>query len=143
MRVGCLTLPHPLIGRIGRRSGRREGDYIQRPRFIGIAEFGPGAVIYHEGARYQVVSVTLPPSEVGKEGTVTTTARRCAACGYLHREAVGIDLCESCREPLRETTRDLLRQSSGGKACRRKTRTVKARHRERPGREGPLTGRFT
>lgn len=90
-------------------NGRREGDYIQRPRFIGIAEFGPGAVIYHEGARYQVVSVTLPPSQPGKDGTVTTTARRCQACGYLHAEAVGIDLCESCREPLRETTRDLVR----------------------------------
>ena len=99
----------PLAAYIPGLTGRREGDYIQRPRFIGIAEFGPGAVIYHEGARYQVVSVTLPPSEVGKEGTVTTTARRCGACGYLHREAVGIDICESCREPLRETTRDLLR----------------------------------
>ena len=28
-------------------------------------------------------------------------------------EAVGIDLCESCREPLRETTRDLLRLHHG------------------------------
>jgi superfamily II DNA/RNA helicase len=99
----------PLAAYIPGMNGRREGDYIQRPRFIGIAEFGPGAVIYHEGARYQVVSVTLPPSEQGKDGTVTTTARRCAACGYLHPEAVGIDVCESCREPLRDTTRDLLR----------------------------------
>jgi superfamily II DNA/RNA helicase len=99
----------PLAAYIPGMNGRREGDYIQRPRFIGIAEFGPGAVIYHEGARYQVVSVTLPPSQPGKDGTVTTTARRCQACGYLHAEAVGIDLCESCREPLRETTRDLLR----------------------------------
>ena len=99
----------PLAAYIPGLTGRREGDYIQRPRFIGIAEFGPGAVIYHEGARYQVFSVTLPPSEAGKDGTVTTTARRCSACGYLHREAVGIDVCENCREPLRETTRDLLR----------------------------------
>lgn len=99
----------PLAAYIPGMNGRREGDYIQRPRFIGIAEFGPGAVIYHEGARYQVVSVTLPPSQPGKDGTVTTTARRCQACGYLHAEAVGIDLCENCREPLRATTRDLLR----------------------------------
>jgi superfamily II DNA/RNA helicase len=99
----------PLAAYIPGLNGRREGDYIQRPRFIGIAEFGPGAVIYHEGARYQVHSVTLPPSEAGKDGTVTTTARRCEACGYLHQEAVGIDLCENCKEPLRETTRDLLR----------------------------------
>src|SRR5262249_22587521 len=44
----------PLAAYIPGLNGRREGDYIQRPRFIGIAEFGPGAVIYHEGARYQV-----------------------------------------------------------------------------------------
>ncbi len=62
----------PLAAYIPGLAGRREGDYIQRPRFIGIGEFGPGAVIYHEGARYQVVSVALPPAEPGQEGTVTT-----------------------------------------------------------------------
>jgi superfamily II DNA/RNA helicase len=101
----------PLAAYIPGLNGRREGDYIQRPRFVGIAEFGPGAVIYHEGARYQVVSVTLPPSQPGKDGTVTTTARRCQACGYLHAEAVGIDTCENegCGQLLGKTTRDLLR----------------------------------
>jgi len=33
----------PLAAYIPGLTGRREGDYIQRPRFIGIAEFGPGA----------------------------------------------------------------------------------------------------
>jgi superfamily II DNA/RNA helicase len=104
----------PLAAYIPGMNGRREGDYIQRPRFIGIAEFGPGAVIYHEGARYQVVSVTLPPSQPGKDGTVTTTARRCQACGYLHAEAVGTDICENegCGTSLGKTTRDLLRLST-------------------------------
>ncbi len=102
----------PLAAYIPGLAGRREGDYIQRPRFIGIGEFGPGAVIYHEGARYQVVSVALPPSEPGREGMVTGTARRCRECGYLHPEAVGIDLCEHCGDPLRDTTRALLRLTS-------------------------------
>ncbi|WP_198018467.1 hypothetical protein, partial [Sedimentibacter sp. B4] len=38
------------------RNGTRAadgGDYIQRPRFLAIREFGPGALIYHEGARYE------------------------------------------------------------------------------------------
>src|ERR1039457_6346461 len=35
----------PLAAYIPGLAGRREGDYIQRPRFIGIGEFGPGAVI--------------------------------------------------------------------------------------------------
>jgi superfamily II DNA/RNA helicase len=102
----------PLAAYIPGLAGRREGDYIQRPRFIGIGEFGPGAVIYHEGARYQVVSVALPPAEPGREGMVTATARRCRECGYLHPEAVGIDLCQNCAEPLRDTTRALLRLTS-------------------------------
>jgi superfamily II DNA/RNA helicase len=102
----------PLAAYIPGLVGRREGDYIQRPRFIGIGEFGPGAVIYHEGARYQVVSVALPPAGPGEEGAVTGTARRCRACGYLHPEAVGIDLCEYCRDPLADTTRALLRLTS-------------------------------
>ena len=131
----------PLAAYIPGLTGRREGDYIQRPRFIGIAEFGPGAVIYHEGARYQVVSVTLPPSEVGKEGTVTTSARRCAACGYLHKEAVGIDLCESCREPLRETTRDLLRLTTV-RTARRDRISSDEEERRRAGFELQTSYRF-
>ena len=131
----------PLAAYIPGLTGRREGDYIQRPRFIGIAEFGPGAVIYHEGARYQVVSVTLPPSEIGKEGTVTTTARRCPACGYLHKEAVGIDLCESCREPLRGTTRDLLRLTTV-RTARRDRISSDEEERRRAGFELQTSYRF-
>ena len=56
--------------------------------------------------------MALPPAEPGQEGTVTATARRCRACGYLHPEAVGIDLCQHCDEPLRDTTRALLRLTS-------------------------------
>ena len=43
---------------------------------------------------------------------MTATARRCGECGYLHPEAVGIDMCEHCGEPLRDTTRALLRLTS-------------------------------
>jgi superfamily II DNA/RNA helicase len=102
----------PLAAYIPGLAGHRGGDYIQRPRFIGIAEFGPGAVIYHEGARYQVISVALPPAEQSQDGLVTRSARRCRDCGYLHEEAVGIDVCQNCAEPLRDTTRSLLRLTS-------------------------------
>jgi superfamily II DNA/RNA helicase len=102
----------PLAAYIPGLAGRREGDYIQRPRFIGISEFGPSAVIYHEGARYQVFSVQLPPADPGQDGLATSSARRCRDCGYLHPEAVGIDVCENCGQPLRDTTRSLLRLTS-------------------------------
>ena len=99
----------PLAAYIPGLAGRRDGDYIQRPRFIGISEFGPSAVIYHEGARYQVFSVQLPPADPGQDGLPTSSARRCRDCGYLHAEAVGIDVCDNCGQPLVDTTRSLLR----------------------------------
>ena len=131
----------PLAAYIPGLAGRREGDYIQRPRFIGIGEFGPGAVIYHEGARYQVVSVALPPAEPGQEGTVTTTARRCRACGYLHPEAVGIDVCQHCGEPLRDTTRALLRLTSV-RTARRDRISSDEEERRRAGFELQTSYRF-
>ncbi|WP_439655923.1 protein kinase domain-containing protein [Lentzea sp. HUAS TT2] len=89
-------------------SGRRfgDGDYLQRPRFLAIREFGPGALIYHEGARYQVTRIQLPPDATGD--IVTTTAKRCVACGY-HHDAENLDnLCDMCKEPLGERTTGLL-----------------------------------
>src|SRR5260370_23365687 len=74
---------------------RRRGTYIQRPRFIAVSEFGPGALIYHEGQRYQVKRVQVPsgaePGEVA-----TAEARVCGECGYWHDRQVGVDRCEEC-----------------------------------------------
>ncbi|MFD4254522.1 protein kinase [Amycolatopsis thermoflava] len=87
-------------------SGRRfaDGDYLQRPRFLAIREFGPGALIYHEGSRYQVTRIQLPPDASGD--VVTTEAKRCAACGYHHD--VDDSRCEMCDAPLTEKTVGLL-----------------------------------
>ncbi|PSR66845.1 DEAD/DEAH box helicase [Nocardia sp. MDA0666] len=89
-------------------SGRRlgNGDYIQRPRFLAIREFGPGALIYHEGARYQVTRIQLPV-DIGGE-LATSEAKRCTACGYHHDEQHNADRCQMCDEPLREVTHGLL-----------------------------------
>ena len=79
-------------------SARRfgDGDYLQRPRFLAIREFGPGALIYHEGARYQVDRIQLPAGGTGD--LVTSSAKRCEACGYLGAD--GEDRCDMCREML-------------------------------------------
>ncbi|ATO13239.1 DEAD/DEAH box helicase [Micromonospora sp. WMMA2032] len=88
----------------GRRAG--EGDYLQRPRFLAIREFGPGALIYHEGARYQVTRIQLPPDAAGE--VVTSQARRCTSCGYHHDARGGAVRCEMCGEKLGDTTYGLL-----------------------------------
>ncbi|MGS2644188.1 DEAD/DEAH box helicase [Streptosporangium sp. G12] len=75
--------------------GRRQrGSYVQRPRFIAIGEFGPGALIYHEGQRYQVASIQVPAGESGD--VATAEARICAGCGYWHTREAGVDNCDEC-----------------------------------------------
>ncbi|MFE9332994.1 protein kinase [Streptomyces sp. NPDC006925] len=90
----------PLAAYIPRSGNRRnaDGDYLQRPRFLAIREFGPGALIYHEGARYQVTRVQLPPDASGD--LATAEARRCDGCGYHHAVKVGADICAMCDEQL-------------------------------------------
>ncbi|MBY8855416.1 protein kinase [Nocardia sp. CA2R105] len=83
-----------------------DGDYLQRPRFLAIREFGPGALIYHEGSRYQVTRIQLPPDTSGD--LVMTGAKRCTACGYHHDLKEKTDRCQMCKEPLREETNGLL-----------------------------------
>lgn len=122
---------------------RRDGDYIQRPRFIGISEFGPGAIIYHEGARYQVISAQLPPAEPGQEGLTTSSTRRCEACGYLHNATVGVEVCdnEDCKARLTTTTRSLLRLTSV-RTARRDRISSDEEERRRAGFEIQTSYRF-
>ncbi|MFF4587309.1 protein kinase [Streptomyces sp. NPDC001388] len=92
------------IPTIGRRRG--DGDYLQRPRFLAIREFGPGSLIYHEGARYQVTRIQLPPDSSGD--LTTGEARRCAHCGYHHDPKEREDRCGFCNETLGAATYGLL-----------------------------------
>lgn len=80
-----------------RRTQHGQGDYVQRPRFLAISEFGPGAFIYHEGARYEVDRVTLPARTDGT-GVNVTGLKRCRRCGYLHDAdtPTSVEVCEHC-----------------------------------------------
>lgn len=98
----------PLAAYIPHAGNRRntDGDYLQRPRFLAIREFGPGALIYHEGARYQVTRVQLPPDASGD--LATAEARRCDSCGYHHPVKIGVDRCSMCGEELKGKRTGLL-----------------------------------
>lgn len=96
-----------------RRRAGDDGDFVSRPRFLAVSEFGPRSFIYHEGARYEVNRVILPPAERhGDDGepTLTTEVRLCEECGYLHpSDHVHHERCESCDKPLPSTTKGLFR----------------------------------
>lgn len=75
-------------------SSRNEGEFISRPRFLAINEFGPDNVIYHEGAKYQISRAWLPVQEPEKR---FVRAKLCLTCGYLHEgEAVNEEKCGNC-----------------------------------------------
>jgi hypothetical protein len=101
----------PVTAFIPARAGgsRRDGDYVSRPRFLAISEFGPGAFIYHEGARYAVVRVSLP-SAGPNAGLALDSAKRCRTCGTLWR--ADDDRCDSCGADLPIAVPNLLRMST-------------------------------
>jgi len=82
----------------GRRQRRGHDEFVSRPRFLAISEFGPRALIYHEGARYRVYKVNLDFGTDDIEAThelLTAVMKRCVKCGYAHLEQ-GTNLTEIC-----------------------------------------------
>lgn len=93
-------------------AGSEQGNYLQRPRFLAISEFGPGALIYHEGARYEVRRIQVPMA-AGGVGTVDLQdARRCEDCGYHHIRQPGLDVCENCGTVLPAPRQNLMRMQT-------------------------------
>ena len=104
----------------GRRGPRSGPEYLQRPRFLAISEFGPRGLIYHEGAQYEINRVILPvpdAAEAGPDGAaggILASAKRCGACGYVHEidTPPGPDVCEYCDAELPAAMGNLLRMQN-------------------------------
>ena len=101
----------PISAFIPGRSNRgfQRDEFLQRPRFLAVSEFGPRAMIYHEGSRYEINQVILPVAE--SDDVLTTSVKQCSACGYLNliRNGIGPDLCERCSHPLEPALTQLFR----------------------------------
>ena len=70
---------------------RGEGEFIPRPRFLAIREFAPHNLVYHEGAKWQVVSFQSPPGGLEER---CIQKRLCHTCGAFC--APHIDRCPVC-----------------------------------------------
>jgi ATP-dependent helicase YprA (DUF1998 family) len=89
----------------GRRRRKGHDEFVSRPRFLAISEFGPRALVYHEGARYRVYKVNLDFGSDDVEAThdlVTATMKRCQKCGYAHLEQERnlAEICDACGSAL-------------------------------------------
>jgi superfamily II DNA/RNA helicase len=97
----------PLLAYIpGSREQVGGGTFITRPRFVGISEFGPHSLIYHEGNTYKVKGAILGLQENATAAGVATLATQdalvCGACGHAHLgEAAQLELCCHCGTALK------------------------------------------
>ncbi len=100
----------------GRRGPRGKSEYISRPRFLAISEFGPRSFIYHEGARYQIRKVILPPQVVqGDEAKLALeTMKQCSRCGCVHpfNDGDDINICSNCGHKLGSAVTNLFRMTN-------------------------------
>ena len=86
----------------GRREKVARDSFLSRPRFLGLTEFGPQSIIYHEGSTYRVRRAILSARD--EESGVTASARLplqaariCPACGYGHfSDQKDYERCVSC-----------------------------------------------
>ncbi|WP_182878146.1 DEAD/DEAH box helicase [Microbispora sp. H10670] len=120
---------------------RHKADYIQRPRFIAINEFGPGALIYHEGRRYEVAKIQVP---TGDEGEVTTSeARICSGCGYWYDRQAGVEKCDECDSELSGESLSGLMQLQTVETVRRQRISSDEEERRRAGFDLKITYEFS
>jgi superfamily II DNA/RNA helicase/very-short-patch-repair endonuclease len=102
----------------GRQRMRGRDEFLSRPRFLAISEFGPRAIIYHEGAQYRIEKAIIPAQErdTEQQGVITRSAKLCPECGYLHpmEDDVGPDVCRRCDHALDAAMRSLFRLQNVG-----------------------------
>ncbi|MGQ9576939.1 MAG: DEAD/DEAH box helicase [Thermoguttaceae bacterium] len=71
---------------------REEGEFIGRPRFLALREFAPGNILYHEGAKWEVVGFQARPDGLDERRAVR---RLCHTCGAFCDNT--LDLCPLCQ----------------------------------------------
>ena len=79
----------PLRAWVPRQIGN--GEFISRPRFVALREFGPRNSVYHEGAKWQVVRFQSPP---GKLADRCTKRLICSVCNTFTETSS--DVCPTC-----------------------------------------------
>jgi hypothetical protein len=82
---------------------RDDGEFIARPRFLALREFGPNNIIYHEGAKWEIVSFQSPPGGLEER---RSQKRFCGVCGSFSETT--LDCCPDCGTRFDPTNSELL-----------------------------------
>ena len=92
----------PLMAYIpGRKEKVVRDSFLSRPRFLGLSEFGPQSIIYHEGSTYRVhrtiLTVRDEPVMNNSSKLSVQAVRICPDCGYGHfGDQKDYERCVSC-----------------------------------------------
>ncbi|HOV52420.1 MAG TPA: helicase-related protein, partial [Methanothrix sp.] len=70
---------------------RGQGEFITRPRFLSIREFGPENFVYHEGSKWEVDRFQAPPGGLEQRRMQKKICNICSAFADI-----GDDLCPVC-----------------------------------------------
>jgi hypothetical protein len=82
------------------------GAMIARPRFLGISEFGPRSLIYHEGRMFRVTKakINTTTDQITTGVNLSTTAIQiCPECGHGHEDML-TERCRLCNTELNAKT---------------------------------------
>ena len=106
----------PLLAWLTPPNDYNSPEVLSRARFIGLSEFGPRNVIYHNGEIYQVNRIKLNAESFGADQLQTQNARYCPTCGFMTFADSGtlVQTCPQCGTSMNtnETTYSNLYQVS-------------------------------
>ncbi|MDI6400717.1 DEAD/DEAH box helicase [Balneolaceae bacterium ANBcel3] len=77
----------PVRSYVGKRSSEN-GQFVSRPRFVGLREFGPGNIIYHNGGKYRISRMKLTEGDYRNHRIKVSTDTGYA---WLHDEGKGVN----------------------------------------------------